>query len=46
MNDIIDFAIENAQNIKTYEINYYSDDSIEVVFTLIDGDTYTFFEEK
>lgn len=45
MNDIIDFAIENAQNIKTYEITYYSDGLIEVVFTLADGDTYTFFEE-
>lgn len=45
MNDIIDFAIENAQNIKTYEITYYNDGSIAVVFILTNGDTYTFFEE-
>lgn len=43
MVDIIDFVIANANEIVNYEISYYSDDETEVVFTMKNGDEYTFF---
>lgn len=46
MYDIIDFVMANANNIKSYNINYYNcpnDDEIgEVVFFLINGESYIF----
>lgn len=46
MCDIIDFIMENANNIKNYEISYYefpNDDVIgEVEFFLINGDSEIF----
>lgn len=46
MYDIIDFAMENANNIKNYDINYYNcpnDDEIgEVIFFLKNGDSHIF----
>lgn len=46
MYDIIDFAMENANNIESYDVNYYEcpDDGVigEVVFFLKNGDTHIF----
>lgn len=45
MPDIIDFVIENAKEIKSYEVDYYSH-TIEVTFTMNNGDTFTFFDSE
>lgn len=46
MYDIIDFVMENANSIESYDVNYYNcpnDDVIgEVVFFLKNGDNHIF----
>ena len=43
MNDIINFVMDNPNEIANYEILYYSDGNKEVVFTMKNGDEYSFF---
>lgn len=43
MFDIIDFCLENAKDIDTYEVEYRKEE-IVVTFYMKNGDTETFFE--
>jgi hypothetical protein len=45
MFDIIDFCLENAKDVDTYEVEYWEKGKeIVVTFHMKNGDTETFFE--
>ena len=43
MIDIINFVMDHTNEIANYEILFYSDGDKEVVFTMKNGDEYSFF---
>lgn len=46
MFDIIDFVMENANQIQDYEVEYFSDHTICVTFTMKNGDTQIFYDSE
>ncbi len=44
MRNLIDFVIENANEIINYEVEYYCDEA-KVIFTMKDGQTISVWEE-